>query len=161
MFETINFCLSLSAVFWDKPPMATIFLDGDEKFSGKITANQSNPEKIFFSHKLRFSESHELRVYRDNKTVDQCCSTLTGQLRDQLLIINGLSIDGVDVRHLIWCRSQFVPVYPEPWRSQQIEAGHVLEHTIIGESVLGHNGTWSLAFTSPFWQFLFDDMDNQ
>lgn len=160
MFETINFCISLSAVFWDKPPKATIFIDGDEKFSGEITANHNSPQQIIFSHTLRCHESHELRLCRHNKTPDQCRSTEDGQLQDQLLLINGLSIDDVDVHYLIGSQSQFTPVYPEPWKSQQIEAGHILEYNIIGENNLGHNGTWSLTFTSPFAEFLFGDLDN-
>lgn len=156
MFETIDFCLSLSAEFWDKPPGVTIFIDGDEKFSGEITANHDSSENITFSHTLRLHESHELRLYRTNKTLEQC-STVNGQLRDQLLFINGLSIDGIDVHYLIGSQSQFVPVYPEPWKSEQIAAGKILETMIIGENILGHNGTWSLTFTSPFEHFLFGD----
>ena len=159
MFESISFCLSLYSVFWDKPPAVIISLDDNTKFAGEIICDQQNPAKICFSHELSFHESHTLSLYRYNKTPDQCCESSDGQVRDQLLMINGLIIDDVDVRHLIWCSSQFVPIYPEPWKSQQIDLGHDLEETIVGESILGHNGTWSLNFTSPFYQFLFDDMD--
>lgn len=159
MFETINFCLSLSAAFWDRPPKIKVFLDDDEKFSGEITADRSGPQKIVFSHRLRLHEPHVLRLDRFDKTLDQCFFTTDGQVRDQLLIINALSIDDTNVPHLISCVSQFVPVYPEPWKSQQIALGNTLEDTVLGENILGHNGSWYLTFTSPFWQFLFDDMD--
>lgn len=159
MFETINFCISLSAIFWDKPPAVKISIDGAEKFMGEITANGLSPAEVVFSQNLQFHQTHTLSLYRYNKTSDQCLKLSDNQHKDQLLIINGLWIDDVDVRHLIWTRSQFEPIYPEPWKSQQLKLGEILESTVAGESILGHNGIWRCSFTSPFWQFLLDNMD--
>jgi hypothetical protein len=69
-----------------------------------------------------------------------------------------LKIDGVDIRNIVWCQSITVSDYPEPWASEQIAAGNILEQEAIGVTTFGHNGVWYLNFTSPFYNFIMNWM---
>jgi hypothetical protein len=98
-----------------------------------------------------------LTIVRWNKNSDQCQILEDGSLRDQLLQIHSVTIDGVNIRDIVWTQSKFFPVYPEPWATEQITLGNILETGIIGETILSHNGKWVLGITSPFWQYIFDE----
>lgn len=156
MFQTelINFELVLDSVFWDQPPAVKITIDGEEKFNGPIAHSQT----IKISHLFKFNQPHVLSLERYNKTPQQCRIKESGELDDQVLYIKQIIIDGIDVRNLIWHNSVFQPIYPKLWAAQQLQQGNTLKQLIIGETTLGHNGTWTFNFTSPFWKFLINQM---
>lgn len=156
-FETIQFRVILTAQYWDLPPHATISINDVEEFDGAIIGNKDLPQEIVFSHTLEFGKTYQLTIVRYNKNSDQCQILEDGSLRDQLLQIHSVTIDGVNIRDIVWTQSKFFPVYPEPWATEQITLGNILETGIIGETILGHNGKWVLGITSPFWQYIFDE----
>lgn len=145
--ETLKFYLEFYPEYIeDDYPSACISIDDHEKIDRPITLADS----IFsFTHTLEFNRPHVLTIKRYGKTN-----------KPQQLTIKKISIDGIDIRNIIWCRSYNRPSYPEPWASQQRASGIVLEETILGETCFGHNGTWTLEFTAPFYKFLYHWMDN-
>ena len=150
--ETIQFKLEFLSVFWDQPPGTTILIDDEIKFDGLI----KNPTTIIsFDHLLNFGQ-HQLSIRRYNKTGNQVRINDSGQLEDQMLSIKKITIDNINIRNIIWCKSYNEPEYPELWASQQRAKGINLEKFILGETNFGHNCTWRLEFTSPFYQFIFD-----
>jgi hypothetical protein len=158
--ELITFNIALNASFWDKPPVIKILVNGLEKFYGEIT-NQGI-SKITFKHKLSFDQSHQLSIVRTGKTNNQRVSKgLHGDILDQIISIDSIVIDGVNIRNILWVQSWYEPDYPEPWASQQNAQGIVLEKKIPGETCFGHNGTWKLNFTSPFYRFVMNWMEGQ
>jgi hypothetical protein len=159
MTETISFDLCLHASYWDRPPAALICINGTTKYQGLVTATADDPITVSFKHTLEFGQPHKLEIRRYNKSPNQCLVMADGSLLDQLLFIDSVTIDGIDIRDTIWSRSTFCPVYPEPWKSQQIKAGVTIEEIVIGETTLGLIGLWTLDFTSPFWQFLLDTVN--
>jgi hypothetical protein len=104
---------------------------------------------------LNFGQ-HQLSIRRYNKTGNQVRINDSGQLEDQMLSIKKITIDDINIRNIIWCKSYNEPEYPELWASQQRAKGINLEKFILGETNFGHNCTWRLEFTSPFYQFIFD-----
>ena len=52
----------------------------------------------------------------------------------------------------------YTPIYPEPWATQQKNNGIELPESITNSPDLGHNGTWSLSFTSPFYMWLLENL---
>lgn len=156
-FETIQFRLILTAEYWDLPPCATILINDVEKFDGAIIGSKDLPQEIVFSHMLEFGKTYQLTIDRYNKNSDQCQILKDGSLRDQLLQIHSVIIDGINIRDIVWTQSNFFPVYPEPWATEQLNLGVVLENNIIGETLLGHNGNWVLEIQSPFWQYIFNE----
>ena len=67
---------------------------------------------------------------------------------------NKIKIDGVDIKNIIWTYSINIPEYPEPWASEYVTAGNILEKEVIGATKFGHNGIWYLDFTSPFYIYI-------
>lgn len=150
--ETIAFELAFKSNWWKDPPHASIYIDGQEKFNDSILTNQT----VKFTHTLDFTE-HVLSIRRSGKNNQQVKITEQG-VQGQDLIIDQIKIDGVNIRNLIWTNAGYYPEYPEPWASQEQSRGIVLEEYVAGETHLGHNGTWELKFTSPFYRFLMDCM---
>ena len=114
---------------------------------------------INFNAKLEFDQQYTLSVHRHGKTSGQCLVLEDGSLKDQLLILKLLKIDGTNVQNLIDTLSYNRPEYPEPWATEQRATGIKLEESVLAETCWGHNGTWSLTFTSPFYKFLFKNLE--
>ena len=148
MTENIKFEISFESQFHNIPPKAEIYIDNVLKWSGSI---DSKSKTIEFYHTLKFSVEHQLSIRRYNKypQLDK---------QDQLLTLTKLKIDGVDIRNIVWSQSWNEPEYPEPWASQQRSRGIELEEKVIAETCWGHNGTWRLNFTSPFYKFIMNWM---
>jgi len=149
MLEKIKFEITLNPIFWDKPPYAKILLDDEIKFEDTIT----RPQTISFFHDLN-SGQHSLQIERSNKTNNQYVSAE----QDQKLILDKVKIDNINIRNIVWHYSYFIPKYPQPWALYQRKQGISLEEKIPGETTFGHNGTWYLHFTSPFYSYIFDWM---
>lgn len=152
--ETIKFRLELTAEYWDLPPKAEISIDHVVKFDDEII----NPTIIEFFHPLEFNQAHCLTIKRYNKAVNQSIIDQGNVIKDQLFFISKIFIDGINIQNLIFHHGIFCPEYPTAWRAEQAKNNNILPETILGETCLGHNGTWSLTFDSPFWKFLIQEM---
>jgi hypothetical protein len=147
--ETITFTIKLISDYWDQPPSAEVSLNDQIKFDSSILEPNTS---ITFSHTLSFG-NQILKIRRYGKTDDQCVNG-----KDQMLIIKQIIIDDIDIQNIIDSRSYNEPIYPEVWANEQKEKGVELEKRILAETWLGHNSTWSLEFTSPFYKFLIEQM---
>lgn len=157
MTEHIKFEFLLHPEYWDRPPHASILVDGVEHWSGlvedKLTAT--------FSVTLDFNTPHLIELVRSGKDDSQCREADDGSLLDQLLTLKQVKVDGIDIRDIVWAYSWSEPTYPEPWASEQRALGTELEEKVLGETVFGHNTTWKLQFTSPFYEYLMNWMDGK
>lgn len=151
-FEIITFEIHLLAEFWDKPPRAQLLIDNIEQFNQDLPLGTT---VIKFTHKLDFGE-HELKLVRSGKVPGQYVSPD----QDQKLSIEKVIIDGVNIRNIVWIYSKSIPKYPEPWATIQRKQGIELEKEVIGETTFGHNTTWVLNFTSPFYRFIMNWMNS-
>ena len=154
--ETIDFQIKFISNYWNNPPWACVLVNDVIKFDGAITENTS---LIKFSHTLEFDSTHCLTIKRSGKSNNEIRKNIDGTIEDQILIIDQIKIDGVDIRNILYTDSYNQPVYPVAWAKEQISAGLTLEKYVPGETHLGHNGTWRLNFTSPFYQFLINKMN--
>jgi len=152
MKEKIKFEITLLSEFWDKKPTAQIYVDDTLKFSDYIDSKQ----QISFDHELDFGP-HVLKIIRGNKTNDQSISFE----KDQKLNLLSVSIDGINIRNIVWHYSWYEPKYPQPWAMMQQKQGITLESKVLGETTFGHNGVWYLNFISPFYQHLINWMDGK
>ena len=149
--ENIFFDIILDATYWDRPPELEVVVD--QESVGKYTIDQ--PEfHIRFRRVMSFDQPHTLELRRTGKTQDQTRMLADGTFETQMLHIKTIKLDNIDLRNLVWHRSEFEPVYPEPWASEQQAQGVELEKQVVGEMYLGHNGVWRFAFTSPIYKFL-------
>ena len=74
-------------------------------------------------------------------------------MKDQILHIRDITIDEIDIGALVY-EGKYRPEYPEPWASQQANAGNKLPITLKNVTEMGHNGTWTFGFSSPFYMWL-------
>lgn len=156
--ERINFKLELYATVWDKPPHAEIMINDKLHFAGDITGEESNPNVIEFQHELTEGEDYNFIINRSGKSRNQTVINEKGDvLKDQLLHIKHIEIDEIDIGALVY-EGVYTPKYPEPWATQQAQAGIELKKSFKNATILGHNGEWRFKFSSPFYMWLLENL---
>ena len=156
--EKLKFKLELYATMWDQPPSVEIKLNDEVWFNDKIIQKEDEPKVIEFESNLEEGIEHTLTLNRSNKTPKQTLVNAKGDItHDQLLHIKSISIDDIDIGGLVFT-GVYTPIYPEPWFTQQKEAG--IDHTVSFENVtsIGHNGKWVFTFGSPFYMWLLENL---
>lgn len=144
--ELVNFQIELECHYKNTPPELSVYINDMVMFEQKITQTSTN---IKFDHLLNFDSQYLLKIIRSGKHDSD---------PTQMLIIRKIIIDGIDVQNLIWAHSWYQPQYPEVWYQQQVAAGQTPDEQVPGETWLGHNGIWTLPFSSPFWRHLIEVM---
>ena len=155
--EKLKFKLELYATMWDKPPIADIKINEKSFFKEEITSTNDKPTIIEFEHELEEGKSYNLIIDRSNKGETQTIVEDGKIIKDQVLHIKSIEIDEIDIGGLIY-EGVYRPNYPEPWATQQAEAGNKLPETIKNSPDLGHNGTWTFTFISPFYMWLLENL---
>jgi hypothetical protein len=145
--ELIDFQIDLRCQYQSQAPKISVYLDENCMASQEITQPFTT---IKFNQLLDFNNHYDLKIHRQGKT---------DQDPTQMLIIDQILIDGINVQNLIWAHSYYEPEYPQLWYQQQTEIGQIPEAKISGETWLGHNGVWSMPFSSPFWRHLMEVMN--
>ena len=155
--EKLKFKLELYATMWNKPPIADISIDSKNYFKEEITSTKDKPTIVEFEHELEESKSYNLIIDRSGKNKRETVVEDGKIVKDQLLHIKSIEIDEIDIGSLIY-EGVYKPEYPELWASQQAKAGNKLPKTIKNSPDLGHNGTWTFSFTSPFYMWLLENL---
>ena len=156
--EKLKFKLELYATMWDKPPVAEIKINSKSYFKSEITGTEQSPTVIEFEEELTEGSEYNLIIERSGKGKNQTVINEKGDiLKDQLLHIKSIEIDEIDIGALVY-EGVYTPKYPEPWATQQKEAGNELTETLKNITRMGHNGTWSLRFSSPFYMWLLENL---
>jgi len=157
--EKLKFKLELYATMWDQPPCVEVKLNNQVILCNEdITQKENEPKVIEFECDLEEGNEHKLTLNRSNKTPKQTLVNAKGDItHDQLLHIKSISIDDIDIGALVY-KGVYTPIYPEPWYTQQKEAG--IDHPISFENVtdIGHNGRWVFTFGSPFYMWLLENL---
>ena len=156
--EKLKFKMELYATMWDRPPHAEILIGDKSYFTGDITGTEEKPNVIEFEHEFTEGEKCELTIKRSGKIKNQTVVNDKGDLlKDQLLHIKRMEIDEIDLGALVY-EGVYTPEYPEPWASQQREAGVELPESFKNVTAMGHDGTWRFKFESPFYMWLLENL---
>ena len=155
--EKLKFKLELYATMWNKPPIADISIDSKSYFKEEITSTKDKPTIVEFEHELEESKLYNLVINRSGKNKRETVVEDGKIVKDQLLHIKSIEIDEIDIGSLVY-EGVYRPEYPEPWASQQAKTGNKLPETIKNSPGLGHNGTWTFTFTSPFYMWLLENL---
>tara|TARA_R110000737_G_scaffold199714_1_gene219431 strand:+ start:252 stop:734 length:483 start_codon:yes stop_codon:yes gene_type:complete len=156
--EKLKFKLELHATMWDRPPHAEILINDVSQFKEDITGTEDKPDVIEFEHELEEGKEYKLTINRSGKDKNQTVVNDKGDLlKDQLLHIKSIEIDEIDIGALVY-EGVYTPQYPEPWASQQREAGTELRESFKNVTCIGHNGTWRFKFESPFYMWLLENL---
>ena len=156
--ETLKFKLTLYSTWWSKKPGLEIKINDASKWKGEIEGQVDTPTIIEFEHDFEDNKQSKLILHRTGKTSKQTIINDKGDiLKDQLLYIKNIEIDEIDIGPLVF-DGIYTPVYPEPWATQQKQAGLKLEENLKNVTCMGHNGTWTFSFTSPFYMWLLENL---
>jgi len=156
--EKLKFKIKLYATTWDKPPVAEIKINSKSYFKAEITGTEQDPTMIEFLAELDSGSKYNLIIDRSGKSKNQTVVDNQGKiLKDQLLHIKSMEIDEIDIGTLVY-EGIYSPNYPEPWATQQRTQGVELQETFKNVTAMGHNGTWSLSFESPFYMWLLENL---
>jgi len=155
--EKLKFVIELWATYWDKKPIAEILINDKSYIKQEIDGTQDDPTIIEFEHELTEGESYNLIINRSNKDNTQTMVESGKIVKDQMLCIKSVQIDEIDIGALIY-EGVYRPEYPEPWASQQKQQGVQLPETVKNCDSMGHNGTWTFKFDSPFYMWLLENL---
>ena len=156
--EKLKFKLELYATMWDRPPHAEIIVCDKSCFKGDITGTEEKADLIEFEAELEEGKDASLVIKRTNKGKNQTLVNEKGDiLKDQLLHIKSIEIDGIVIGGLIY-EGVYTPKYPEPWATQQKDAGVELQESFKNVTQMGHDGEWKFAFSSPFYMWLLENL---
>ena len=156
--EKLKFKLELYATMWHKPPQAEILIDNHSHFRGDITGEESKPNVIEFEQEVEEVKEYNLIIKRSGKGKNQTVINEKGDiLKDQLLHIKSMEIDEIDIGALVY-EGIYTPKYPEPWATQQREAGIELPVSFKNVTNMGHDGEWKFKFASPFYMWLLENL---
>jgi hypothetical protein len=155
--EKLKFKLELWGEYWDRPPVAEILINDESHYRSEITGTEDNPTVIEFQHTLEEDETYTLKILRSGKDKRQTVVEDNKIIKDQLLHIKSIEIDEIDVGSLVY-EGVYTPEYPEPWATQQRDAGIKLPESFKNVTNMGHNGVWELKFSSPFYMWLLENL---
>ena len=156
--EKLKFKLQLFSTHWLNKPHVDIHLNGKSQWKGPISTDEDNPQIIEFEHECNEGDDVELTLHRSGKTIRDCVVNDKGDiLKDQMLHIKSIDIDEIDLGALVY-EGVYTPEYPEPWATQQKDAGVELKKSFTNVTQMGFNGTWTFSFKSPFYMWLLDNL---
>jgi hypothetical protein len=155
--EKLKFKLELYSTYWDKTPRAEILINNHSHYTQEITGTEKEPTVIEFEHELKEGEKYSLIIERSGKDIRQTVVENGQIVKDQLLHIKSIEIDEIEIGALVYS-GLYTPRYPEPWASQQRQAGNALPESFKNVTTMGHNGRWELGFTSPFYMWLLENL---
>ena len=155
--EKLKFKIKLFSTHWDKKPTCDVLLNGKSFWNGEVSGTEKQPTEIEFEHDCEENKEYKLVLDRKNKVTGQTV-VKNGEIeKDQLLHIASIEIDEIELGSLVY-EGVYQPEYPEPWASQQRQAGTELPKTLKNVTQMGHNGTWTFAFNSPFYMWLLENL---
>ena len=155
--EKLKFKLELWAEYWNQMPIVEILINNYSHYLKPINGLEKKPTVIEFEHELTEGEKYQLVIERLGKGTRQTVVENGQIIKDQLLHIKSIEIDEIDIGALVY-EGVYTPQYPEPWVTQQRQAGNTLAESFKNVTTMGHNGRWVLSFESPFYMWLLENL---
>ena len=135
--------LHITPIWWHQAPLVKIRLDDAVCWHSPLAQHL----ELDLSRTLSRGE-HVLILEYSGKTNED-----TQPNRDQAVTIDSIDFFGIS-DNKFKLHSIYQPDYPEPWRTQQLDAGLDLATHLIGQDYLAWNGTWRLEFTTPIFTWM-------
>ena len=99
---------------------------------------------------------------KDFKFVSQGVCKLQVKLLDkrdlEAVVIQQVSFFGITDPRFTWA-GVYEPVYPEPWATEQSDAGVILQPQLSPHTYLSWPGTWTLIFELPVFSWIHNIQD--
>lgn len=141
----INIDINLTPVYHSEYPEIRIKFNDDIIFCGALLQSRT-----FTINKQVQRGNQKLSVEFYNKKDND---TIVSQGLDKAVIINSITLNNITDPKFIWS-GIYQPEYPEPWATEQKNAGVHLETELTNTNYLGWNGEWSLVFSTPVFTWI-------
>ena len=136
--EVLHFNIEIKASYKTHCPFVEISIDDTVIEKTKLSHGRNI---IDFDLAIAHSD-HVLKIVRSGATdLDPT----------QKVEIKQIKCDNLDLEQMILKASHYQPNYPEIWAQQQRQQGVELLESVPYETVLAHDGSWYLNFSSPFY----------
>ena len=140
----IEFVLKFRSKFAETPPHFTVLHDTNIVYGETTVADQ---------HIATF----QIEDLKEGTHVIQVLRTNHDQITDQLLTLESITADDIDLAKVL-SHCKYYPKYPEPWFSEQKEAGVEWPEYFSGSLDWGWNGNWTLVYKAPFYTWLLENV---
>lgn len=141
--EKLHFKIGVSGSYWGESPQFKICINESE-----IVNSVANRDIQYFEFDTEVAENQTftLDIWLLNKTdSDTVLDEGNAIIKDMLLNIASIEVDGIELEFLKWSESEFIP---------QDSTRPILKNCVN----LGWNGYYRLTLTSPFYLWLLEKM---
>ncbi len=145
--ESLEIEVTVSGTYWDKKPQFSIWLDDHVIIQTSISSESQQSHK--FTRTID-EGGHALSIRLENKFPSDVRKVNDEIVRDMLLNIDDITIDGLSLGQLLW-ESTVLLDKPQQYNSKEITQ---LDNCVN----LGWNGTYVLKFSSPFYIWLLEKL---
>ena len=143
MEHNISLAVTLKPIWHQEPPLIEISCGRNVQ-----TVSLDQPQTFNFDY--RGSGPQHLSIKFLNKKDGDTIQSLG---LDKVVVIEQISFFGITDPKFIWS-GKYTPVYPEPWASEQRNAGNILDEVLVNTGFLTWNGEWKLEFDSPVFTWI-------
>lgn len=143
--ESLAFKIGISGTYWGKKPQYEILINDNVLIKKEISGSNKELEYSEFNYDIEdnFVITIRLTNKEDSDTILDETNTII--LKDMLLNIESIEIEGIELEFLKWTASSFIP--------------DDLKRPILKSCVnLGWNGSYQLPISSPFYLWLLENM---
>ena len=143
--ESLAFKIGISGTYWGKKPQYEILINDNVLIKKEISGSNKELEYSEFNYDIEdnFVITIRLTNKEDSDTILDETNTII--LKDMLLNIESIEIEGIELEFLKWTASSFTP--------------DDLKRPILKSCVnLGWNGSYQLPISSPFYLWLLENM---
>lgn len=145
--ETLNFKVTLDAIFWKKIPEYSILVDNIVKSNGLLV--NKGVTVVEFSCELEHGP-HVIAVRLSNKDWTDTLIENGEIVADMLLTVSEIQIDTIDLGELKY-QGIFYLDSPQMFQGQEIQ-------DLPGCTSMGWNGQYELKFSSPYYLWLLENL---
>ena len=152
--ETLKFKISISGTYHSKVPEYSIWLDDQMIKRDKISVASDEIETIEFSSTIADGD-HAISIRLENKAGPDTIKDVESPdsfaiVKDMLLNIKGIEVDGTSIGRLIW-DGVFILDEPHEYNGKTI----IHMDNCVN---LGWNGAYVFKFESPFYIWLLENL---
>lgn len=149
--DQVQIKLNLSSEWFRLPPHVKIWLDDELIEDFEVSERKSREESRVIEFTRDVTDGmHKIKVqYLDKETPDTRIDNDGNIIADHLVNIERLEIDEIDLGHMTYNKSEFLP---------DRDCRPDLPERITEMVNLGYNGIWQMEFESPTYIWFLDNL---
>jgi len=89
----------------------------------------------------------------ESDTTCELTVELVNKTAQEAVVVESVTFFGIEDPKFAWA-GIYMPVYPEPWATEQQDQGVVLKQHLSPHTYLGWNGKWTLTFSVPIFTWI-------